>query len=210
MITVEIMCGSIADSLSAGAIIYGVGIYFILTGKPEYIWLGSFMIITGTIQFVDAAIWTLKYYNLSTDFVSRYCTITVLLLEPIVAYLGYVFFYKKRMIPFEIILLIFVLRNLYIFITSCDETTVTKDGYLKWCGFDIQFINKVAWLLVLIFPLLFFPNVLHMGLIIAILGGTWLYNVNHEAWGSRGCHSTVLYAIAALGLLLGEGSKKKN
>lgn len=196
------MCGSIIDSVSSGTIIYGVGIILLLSRKPEYLWLGSFILIIGTMQFVDALLWIMKQHNMSTDFVSRYLIILVLVLEPIVAYLGYVYFYKQRMPLFEVVLFIYTICSIYSWTRICDDTTITQDGYLKWCGFDILFIIKVLFLLILLFPMLFFPNMLQKTLCITILSGTWLYNLNHEAFGSRWCYSTVVYSIMALGAFL--------
>jgi hypothetical protein len=196
------MCGSVVDSVSAGTIIYGVGIILILSGKPEYLWLGSFILIIGTMQFVDALLWIMKQHNMSTDFVSRYLIVLILVLEPIIAYLGYVYFYKQRIPLFEIVLFTYTVSSIYIWTTICDETTITQDGYLKWCGVDILFINKVIFLFILLFPILFFPNMLQKVLCIGIITGTWLYNLNHEAFGSRWCYSTVAYSIMVLGTFL--------
>ena len=196
------MCGSLIDSVSSGTIIYGVGIILILSGKPEYLWLGSLILIIGTMQFVDALLWIMKQHNMSTEFVSRYLIILILVLEPIVAYLGYVYFYKRRMPLFEVVLFIYTICSMYSWITLCDDTTITQDGYLKWCGINILFIIKVLFLLVLLFPILFFPNMLQKILCITILSGTWLYNLNHEAFGSRWCYSVVVYSIMALGVFL--------
>jgi len=196
------MCGSLIDSVSSGTIIYGVGIILILSGKPKYLWLGSLILIIGTMQFVDALLWIMKQHNMSTEFVSRYLIILILVLEPIVAYLGYVYFYKRRMPLFEVVLFIYTICSMYSWITLCDDTTITQDGYLKWCGINILFIIKVLFLLVLLFPILFFPNMLQKILCITILSGTWLYNLNHEAFGSRWCYSVVVYSIMALGVFL--------
>ena len=81
------MCGSVVDSVSAGTIIYGVGIILILSGKPEYLWLGSFILIIGTMQFVDALLWIMKQHNMSTDFVSRYLIVLILVYHSLLLHL---------------------------------------------------------------------------------------------------------------------------
>lgn len=199
------MCGSLIDSLSSGIIIWGIGLVFILSQKPEYLWLGSVIITIGAMQFIDAILWIQKEQNISTDFVSRYGIPFVLALEPIAAYLGYVYFYKQRMPLFEIILVVYTLIFGYIWITHCDDTTITRDGYLKWCDFNLIHMNKLAYLLILIFPILFFPNMLHKVLFLSLIVSSWIYNFNHEAFGSRWCYSTVVYAVAALGVFLVKG-----
>jgi hypothetical protein len=196
------MCGSLIDSLSAGIIICGTGLIFILSQKPEYIWLGSLICAIGAMQFIDAILWIQKEQNISTDFVSHYVTILILILQPIVSYLGYVYFYKKRMPLFEAILVPYVICSVYVWSITCKDTTITSDGYLKWCDFNMLSVTKLGYILIVIFPMLFFPNMLQRVLFLLAITGTWIYNYNHEAFGSRWCYSTILYAVLALGAFL--------
>jgi len=200
------MCGSTIDSVTAGTIICGVGAFFILSGKAEYIWLGSAVFIIGTMQFIDALIWILKAQNISTKFVSKYGVILILMLELIIAYLGYVFYYKKRIELYEIALLLFIIVSGNEWISLCKDTIVTNDGYLKWCNINIPSSFKVLFITFLLIPMLFFPILEHRLLALGMIVGTWLYNYNHEAFGSRWCYGTVLYAIMALGLFLYKSS----
>jgi hypothetical protein len=200
------MCGSIIDSVASGTIICGTGAFFILSGKAEYIWLGSLIIIIGTMQFVDALIWLLKAQHISTQFISKYGIILVLMLELIISYLGYVFYYKKRVPIFEIALSIYIIMMGYIWISMCEDTTITSDGYLKWCGVNIAPILKVSFIVFLMIPVLFFPVLEQKLLFLSLIGAIWVYNYNHEAFGSRWCYSTVIYAVLALGLFLYKSS----
>ena len=198
------MCGSTTDSIIAGSIICGVAATFVFSDKREYIWLGSLLFVVGTIQFMDALLWTFKSRGISTDFITRYGIITILLLEPIVAYLGYVYYYgpSGRMPIYEVILALAIIAGAYLWITTCKETTTTKDGYLKWCNFDFIAFLKITFLVLLLFPLLFFPNLLQKIVLLTLTAGTWLYNFNHEAFGSRWCYSSVAYSIAGLLIFL--------
>ena len=196
------MCGSIIDSVASGTIICGTGVFFILSGKAEYIWLGSLIIIIGTMQFVDALIWLLKAQDISTQFISKYGIILVLMLELIVSYLGYVFYYKKRVPIFEILLFVYIILMGCLWLLICEDTTITSDGYLKWCGVNIGPITKSSFILILMSPMLFFPILEQRLLFLSLIGATWVYNYNHEAFGSRWCYSTVMYAVLALGLFL--------
>jgi hypothetical protein len=198
------MCSSILDSIVAGLIIYGVAALFVISGKAEYIWLGSLLFAIGSMQFVDAIIWFFKQNDISTEFITRYGVITVLLAELLVAYGGYVYYYgQKARIPiYEILLALTVIIYGIIWITMCKETTVTKDGYLKWCNVEFIAFLKITFLAMLLFPMLFFPNLLQKVVLFTLIGGTWLYNFNHEAFGSRWCYSSVVYSIAGLLIFL--------
>ena len=194
------MCGSIRDSIIAGSIIYGVAAIFVLSNKAEYIWLGSLLFVIGTIQIMDALIWAFKQFDISTDWISRYAILTILLLEPVVAYLGYLYYYGKvaRLPIYEISLAVFILISVYNWIAYCEDTSITRDGYLKWCGVDLPPFFKIGFLILLGIPMLFFPNLLQKLLIFVSAFGTWMYNFNHEAFGSRWCYSSILYVTAAL------------
>lgn len=192
------MCGSFYDSVCAGAVIYGAATLFLFSGLKEYIWLGSFLLVIGTIQVLDALLWTFRHLGVSTDWIARYGIITTVLLEPIVAYMGYVYYSGKRMPIYEGILLLSVMAMAIMWIPNCEETTITKDGFLKWCNMNVLDICKIMLLFLILFPFLFFPNLLQKILLITFTSATWIYNFNHEAFGSRWCYSSVLYSIVAM------------
>lgn len=59
-------------------------------------------------------------------------------------------------------------------------------------------LGKVAFLLALVVPLLFFPDPAVRAVIVA--GGVlaWALNFRNEAWGSRWCHLSNALSLAAL------------
>jgi hypothetical protein len=153
------MCRSIQDSVTAGLIIHATALILVLTGKPEYLWLGAFVFSVGMMQWADAIIWYQRAHQISTIFVSRYVLPLILLSEPICAYLGYLHYYKQRIIPFELLMALYLSVHMLTWMSECIEnTSVTADGYLKWCNFDITDIPKIAYLFFLVFPFLFFPD----------------------------------------------------
>ena len=192
------MCGTIQESIIAGLIINGTALALILTQRPKDIWLGCFLFVIGLMQWADAALWYQKSEGISTDFVSRYAIPTILALEPLVAYAGYVLYYKKRMPVIEIIYAAALLHFMVMWIMTCADTTITTDGFLKWCDYDMSSISKIAYLAMLVFPFLFYPDPVTRGLIILCLIVPWLYNFNHEAFGSRWCHSVEISCILLL------------
>ena len=191
------MCGSIRDSVLAGSIIYGTAAAFVLTRKPEFIWLGSTLFVIGTIQLLDAAIWFFE-----SSAIARYGILSVLMLEPFIAYMGYVYYYKNRLPLYELAYALFAIISIYTWIIECEDTTITKDGYLKWCDYDMTPLAKWSFMLLLLFPFLYFPDINHKILLLTTTLAAWAYNYNHEAFGSRWCYSTVIYCILASSLLV--------
>ena len=199
------MCKTIQDSLESGILSYLTGILLILTGKPKYIWLGAFVLIIGTMQWVDAALWYMKQNNIPTLEFSKWAVITVLVLEPLAAYLGYVYYYGERMPLYEIAYVLVASSMFYRWFSDCKETTVTADGYLKWCDLRFENIfNKSIFLFMLFFPFTFFPDILLRNVLMVGAVILWLYNLNHEAFGSRWCHSfNILDTIILARLFIG-------
>ncbi len=179
------------------------GAILLSTGKPKYIWLGVFVLVVGTMQWVDAALWYMKQNSIPTLEFSKWAVMTVLILEPLAAYLGYVYYFGKRMPIYEVAYVIVAVSMFYRWISDCKETTVTADGYLKWC--DLRFksiLNKSIFLFMLFFPFVFFPDILLRNVLMVGAVILWLYNLNHEAFGSRWCHSFNILDILILGRLL--------
>lgn len=193
--------------MESGTLSYFTGAVLISTGKPKYIWLGAFVLIVGTMQWVDATLWYMKENSIPTREFSKWAVVTVLVLEPLAAYLGYVYYFGKRMPLYEIVYLIVSASMLYRWFLECKETRVTSDGYLVWC--DVPFksiINKTIFIALLFFPFLFFPDILLRNTIMVGAVILWLYNLNHEAFGSRWCHSFNILDIVILGRLLLTGN----
>lgn len=190
------MCKTIEDSLFSGSLSYATGLFLIYKGG-FYVWLGAFVIMVGSMQWVDALIWYRKKHGLSTDALSKYGVLTVLFLEPVIAYLGYVWYYGQRMIPYEIICALSLLNLTQIWLSKCKETPVTKDGYLKWCDIDFsRWYDQTIYFILLFFPFLYFPDVFMRNMMVVAGSVLLLYTLNHEAFGSRWCH--IFYVVDAL------------
>ena len=196
------MCKTIQDSILSGTLSYFTGAVLIATGKPKYIWLGAFVLIIGTMQWVDATIWYMKDNSIETKEFTKYSVLTILALEPLVAYLGYIYYTGNRMPAYELAYMAFFGFITYTWLKNCKETTVTPDGYLKWC--DITFksiLNKTFFICLLFFPFLWFPDVLLRNILMLMAVILWLYNLNHEAFGSRWCYSFGLLDMVILARL---------
>lgn len=191
------MCKTIYDSILSGSVSYITGFLLIYLNKPEYIWLGIFILVVGSTQWIDALIWYNKQHNISTKEISKYGIITILVLELLVSYLGYVYYSRKRIIPFEILLLVGIVNFVYTWISDCEDTTVAEDGYLKWCNISFKnnvkdFIMRAMFMIALFFPFIYFPDTLLRNAIMFSGFLSWLINYNTETFGSRWCHSFYL------------------
>jgi len=196
------MCKTIQDSILSGTLSYLTGAVLLATGKPKYIWLGAFVLVIGTMQWVDATIWYMKDHSIPTKEFTKYAVVSVLLLEPLAAYLGYIYYSGNRMPLYELAYIVFFISITYTWQKNCKETTVTADGYLKWC--DITFkgvLNKTFFIGLLFFPFLWFPDVFLRNVLMVSALVLWLYNINHEAFGSRWCYSFGLLDGIILGNL---------
>jgi hypothetical protein len=202
------MCKSIEDSIFSGSLSYLTGAVLLATGKPKYIWLASFVLVVGSMQWVDAAIWYQKSRGQSSKALTQFAVPTVLSLEIIVGYLGYVYYYGKRMPLYELILLGTVIFLMWSYF-HCDESTVDSLGYLIWCGKDKLEPNKLkrnfyrtVLMIFIFFPFLFFPDFL---LQLSVIGAgfvLWLLTVNTDSFGSRWCYSFFVLDILILGRVL--------
>jgi len=130
----------------------------------------------------------------------------VLVLEPIVAYLGYVYYSGKRIIPYEIFAGSMLIVMIYRWISTCDDTSVGNDGYLNWCSINnidmITTIFRAVFMMTIIYPLLYFPDVPMKIAVISATIVSWLINLKTQTFGSRWCHAFYVSDLLILGLLL--------
>ena len=191
------MCKTIEDSLLAGTISTSISVYFLSLKKPVYTWFAYILLSTAPMQFIDAAIWQRKAKGLDTVAISTYAIPAVLAVQPLAVYMGFLLFYP-RMPLYELVYAIYLVSMVYVWTTSCKDTTVASDGFLKWCGFNINFLSKFAHISLLLFPLIYFPNNLLKIILIGSISITWLYNYSRESFGSGWCYSQSFGSLAAL------------
>jgi len=206
------MCKSIEDSIFSGILSYFTGAVLLLTGKPKYIWIGSFILAVGSMQFVDAIIWYKKSKGEPSVDWTRYGVPTVLTAQYLTAYLGYVYYYNKRMPIYEGILIASILGMFYLYTSFCDESGIDKEGYLIWCGNNAihmdnftRFACRTAVMLLIFFPFFWFPDVFFRYGIIGIAFILWMMTLFYDSFGSRWCYSFFVADIMILGkaLLIG-------
>ena len=203
------MCKTIEDSIFSGALSYLTGGLLIATGKPKYIWLGAFVLMVGTMQWVDASLWYSLQKEVPTQRLSLLVPV-VLSAEILVAYCGYVYYYGKRIPLYEVAVIPFILAVLYSWFKYSEETVVTKDGYLMWGNYDIPSSGKLMFLFSLIFPFLFYPDDFIKYSLFAVLIPIFVYTFTQKEFGSRWCQSFFIFDIIVLGKLFLTACAKVN
>lgn len=206
------MCKTIEDSIFSGTLSYLTGGLLIATGKPKYIWAGAFIIAVGSMQWVDAMIWYNKSQGTSSVVWSQFGVPTVLSLEILTGYLGYVYYSNKRILLYEPIMLTLMVFIFINYSTGCNESSLDKNGYLIWCGEKhlnsqpFVPVQRTIIMLFLAFPFLFYPEELLKYVILATSFGLWLYTIASDSFGSRWCQSFFVVDIIILAKLLIQGA----
>jgi hypothetical protein len=199
------MCKSIEDSIFSGALSYLTGGLLLATGKPKYIWLGAFVLIVGTMQWVDARLWYSIQHKIPTRPLALAVT-AVLVAEILAAYGGYVYYTGKRMPLYEIIMILYVLVLGYNWFKYATETIVTKNGYLMWGNYEFSSLEKIIFLFLITVPFLFYPDDFIKYALFVTMIPIFIYTFNQKEFGSRWCQSFFAFDILVLGKLLVQGA----
>ena len=206
------MCKTIEDSIFSGSLSYLTGGLLLATRKPKYIWAGVFILAVGSMQWIDAMIWYRKSQNLSSVAWSRFGVPTVLVLQLLTGYFGYVYYSGNRIFLYEPVLISIIVFIYAQYIIKCGESTTDANGYLIWCGKNnidpepFRLIGRTIIMLCLVFPFLFYPDDLIKYLIILASTGLWLYTVMSDSFGARWCQSFFVVDMMILGKLFLQGA----
>jgi hypothetical protein len=192
------MCKTIEDSIFSGTLSYLTGGLLLATRKPKYIWLGAFILVVGTMQWVDAGLWYSIQHNIPTRALSL-SVVAVLVGEILAAYGGYVYYTGRRMPLYEIIMIPFVLSTTYSWFKYSTETTVTKDGYLMWGNYEISSFGKILFLFLIAFPFVFYPDDFIKYALFGVMVPIFIYTFHSKEFGSRWCQSFFVFDILVLG-----------
>lgn len=199
------MCKSIEDSIFSGALSYLTGGLLLATGKPKYIWLGAFILIVGTMQWVDARLWYSIQHKIPTRPLALAVT-AVLVGEILAAYGGYMYYTGKRMPLYEFVMILYVLVLVYNWFKYAGETVVTKNGYLMWGNYDFSSLEKIIFLFLITVPFLFYPDDFITYALFVTMIPIFIYTFKQKEFGSRWCQSFFAFDILVLGKLLVQGA----
>jgi hypothetical protein len=195
------MCKTIQDSIFSGSLSYLTGGLLLATRKPKYMWLGAFVLIVGTMQWVDAGLWYSIQHNIPTRPLAL-AVVAVLVGEILAAYGGYVYYSGKRMPLYEIVMIPFILSIVYSWFKYATDTIVTKDGYLMWGNYEISSLAKIVFLLLILTPFIFYPDDFIKYALFGAMVPIFIYTFNQKEFGSRWCQSFFVFDILVLGKLL--------
>ena len=194
------MCRTFEDSVTAGLVSTLTSLVLFSTKKPAYIWLGAFILITGSTQWVDAYAWHVGAATPAAATAIRYGTGLILAVEPLFSYGGYVYATQNRFSPiYEVSLVVFLVLLYLYWITLCEKTPISSEGFLKWCDSSPSFLVKATFLFFLLTPFFWFPDIYLRAFIVILCTSGFLYSLTKEAFGSHWCYS--VNSLSALALI---------
>lgn len=195
------MCKNIETSLSTfGFSLACVAVSASICKTKEVYFASVFILTFSLIQIIDAGIWwsITRGNKAANNLLSRYATPAVLMSELLVSYFGvkYIFGWSNRC--FECGLAIFITGALgaWIFKHCNDATAHTlpyNDGYLHWCGVEINKVVRMLFIVFLLFPILVgMPSkyAIMKYLITVPIVATFILNFTNPTFGSRWCWSS--------------------
>lgn len=196
------MCRTFQESVTTGIVVTFTACIFFATKKPEYIWFGAFLIAISLTQWIDAYIWYAGLEN--TQLLVKYGISSSLILELLVGYAGLVYALKTRLpVVYEICLLLYSVSVLYTWwFVTCEETTVSADGFLIWCGKKSSTIGRILFFMFLSAPFFWFPDPVLRPLIIGWMFITFVVSFGKDSFGANWCHSANLMSVFSLARLL--------
>lgn len=200
------MCHNIQISLATFAFTAVCCAFVFFTQKSATLkYLSIFTITFAMIQLSDALLWWLiRKKNMGLNrALSLFVVPVILVAELLVAYYGarHYLGWSNRM--YEVAMWLYVTVFLGVWFTSCRVTTTTQDQYLKWCGFKFDLVMSLLFLAFLIGPIaMALPNTWLKYVVLVVLVGTFIVNLNHESFGTRWCWSSNVIAVVLVGAAL--------
>jgi hypothetical protein len=191
------MCRSFSESLTSGLITTLTSLVFLATKKPAYVWLGSWLFVAGSMQYVDAYAWA-NGIEASQTFI-QYGTGLILPLELVASYAGYVYTTRDRFpLIYELSLAAYIASMMYNWFTTECKTTIAEDGFLHWCGYRADSPARLLFFFFLIFPFFWFPDRILGTAIITGSTYTFIQNIDKQSFTASWCHSANLLSAFTL------------
>lgn len=195
------MCKSIETSLSTFVFSLVCVAASATIFKTKEVYFASIFILTfSLVQLIDAGLWwSISHKNESLNNVlSRYAIPIVLASELLVSYFGvkYLFGWSNQCYEFGLATFVTVILVTWMFKYCNNENAHTlpcNDGYLHWCGVEINSVFRVLFLLFLLSPIVIgMPSnhVIVKWLIALPIIATFFMNFANPTFGSRWCWSS--------------------
>lgn len=175
--------------------------------KTKEVYFASIFIFTfSLIQIVDAGLWwSISHKNrLLNTLLSRYAIPVVLVSELLVSYFGvkHMFGWSNRYYEYALATFVTGMLGTWIFKYCADANAYTlpyNDGYLHWCGVEINNVIRVLFIIFALSPIVIGINhVIIKCLIVAPIMATFFMNFMHTTFGSRWCWSSNIISALLL------------
>ena len=195
------MCKSIETSLSTFVFTLTCVAASVTLCKTKEVYFASIFIFTFSfIQLIDAGLWwSISHKNrLLNTLLSRYAIPIVLASELLVSYFGvkYLFGWSNQYYEFGLATFVTVMLVTWMF-KYCNNanahTLPYNDGYLHWCGIEINSVFRGLFIMFLLSPIVIgMPSnhVIVKWLIALPIIATFCMNFMQSTFGSRWCWSS--------------------
>ena len=167
--------------------------------KTKEVHFASIFILTfSLIQIIDAGLWwSISHKNRSLNNVlSRYAIPLVLVSELLVSYFGvkHVFGWSNQYYEYGLAIFVTGMLGTWMFKYCNDTNAFTlphNDGYLHWCGVEINKVIRVLFIIFLLSPIVIgINNVMVKCLITVPIIAAFFMNFMNLTFGSRWCWSS--------------------
>jgi hypothetical protein len=202
------MCKSFETSISTFAFsLTCVAVSATICKTKEVYFASAFILTFSLIQIIDAGIWwSISHKNQSLNtLLSQYAIPVVLVSELLVSYFGvkYLFGWSNKYYEFGLATLVTVMLVTWRF--KCNNATAHtlphSDGYLHWCGVEINSVMRILFLLFGLTPIIVgIPSKYAMMkyLITVPIVATFIMNFMNTTFGSRWCWSSNIISALLL------------
>jgi len=195
------MCKSFETSISTFAFSLAcVAVSASMCKTKEVYFASAFILTFSLIQIIDAGIWwsITRGNKAVNNLLSRYATPAVLMSELLVSYFGvkHIFGWSNR--HFECGLATFITGALgawtFKYCNDANAHTLPHiDGYLHWCGVEINKVVRILFIFFLLYPILVgMPSkyAIMKCVITVPIVATFIMNFMNPTFGSRWCWSS--------------------
>ena len=195
------MCKTFETSIATFVFSFTCVALSLLKRKTKEVYFASMFILTiSLMQLLDAGIWwSIKHKNkLLNNFVSQYAVPFILASELLVSYFGikYIFGWSNRYFEYGLFIFASFILLSWIFSYCNDKNAYTipcTDGYLHWCGVELNMLFRVLFILFLLTPIVIgLPSkydVIKYLITLPILV-TFVMNYMNVTFGARWCWSS--------------------
>ena len=193
------MCKSIETSLSTFVFSLTCVALSVIMCKTKEVYFASIFILTCSLmQIIDAGLWwSISHKNrLLNTILSRYAIPIVLTTELLVSYFGvkHLFGWSNQYYEFGLATFVIGMLGTWTFKYCNDANAYTlpyNDGYLHWCGVEINHVIRILFIIFLLSPILIGINHdIIKWLITVPIMATFFMNFLNPTFGSRWCWSS--------------------